>query len=403
MLHLLPVSDRARRPSAYAEAVSRLAASATRCGWSTVRRRPGVGRSTTKQIACAWDERRRSEAALVRPRARRGWSERPRPGSKPCSASARRAASRNAAASQALVDQIRRELREVAGIDPRPRPGPAPSGSPDRRPIRSSFRRRAVASSLPSRCAAKIRLLAVTPEPQLATNGRAGSMPASANRRSQLVDRLEACRPRGRARRTAGCARRGCGRPRRRAADRARCLRTAALPRASSSGTPIPASSLLLGDDFAARSPASNRAARGARLAALGRPAFGEPFLEAAVEDRDLLGAEMAQHEPAARRGAHRRIVVDDDAVVAADAEPLHRRAELCAPRQHVRRRVRRVADLVDVEEARAGDVRREIFVAAAAPARRHVPARNRRRRGRARRDARASQSVETSESMARG
>ena len=61
---------------------------------------------------------------------------------------------------------------------------------------------------------------------------------------------------------------------------------------------------------------------------------------------------------------------------LAADAEPLHRRAEIGGARQHVRRGIRAVADLVDVEEARAGDVGGEIFVAAAAAARRHVPAR---------------------------
>ena len=49
--------------------------------------------------------------------------------------------------------------------------------------------------------------------------------------------------------------------------------------------------------------------------------------------------------------------------------------AELVGARQHVRRGVRTVADLVDVEEARAGDVGGQIFVAAAAAGRRHVPA----------------------------
>ena len=46
--------------------------------------------------------------------------------------------------------------------------------------------------------------------------------------------------------------------------------------------------------------------------------------LHPAVEERDPLGAEMAQHEPAAGGGPKRRIVVDDDPIRAADAEPVH-------------------------------------------------------------------------------
>ena len=80
---------------------------------------------------------------------------------------------------------------------------------------------------------------------------------------------------------------------------------------------------------ISSRRSCGSKRAGAARLAALGRPAFGEPFLQAAVEDRDLLGAEMAKHEPAPRRGSDRRIVIDDDAVVTADAELLHRLAEL--------------------------------------------------------------------------
>src|SRR5439155_22208417 len=96
-------------------------------------------------------------------------------------------------------------------------------------------------------------------------------------------------------------------------------------------------------------------------LAAFCRPAFGEPFLQSAVEDRDLVRAEVTEHKPAARGVARRRIVVDDDAVLAADAEPFHGGAELLGAGQHVRSRVLPVADLVDVEKARAGDARLQI------------------------------------------
>ena len=127
-----------------------------------------------------------------------------------------------------------------------PRPDPAPSASPGRRPTRSSCRRTAARRSLPSRCAAKIRLLAVTPEPQLATNGCAGSTPASANSRRISSMRLEACRRRGRATRTAGCGRPAHGPARRRGAGRARCPRTAPCRERRASGSPMPASSCCL-------------------------------------------------------------------------------------------------------------------------------------------------------------
>ena len=58
-----------------------------------------------------------------------------------------------------------------------------------------------------------------------------------------------------------------------------------------------------------------------------GRPSATH-FWQAAVEDGDLAIAEVAEHEPAARRGPGGRIVVDDDPIVAPDAELLHRRAE---------------------------------------------------------------------------
>ena len=97
--------------------------------------------------------------------------------------------------------------------------------------------------------------------------------------------------------------------------------------------------------------------ASGLRLAAFDRTVLGDPLGQAAVEDGDAVGAEMAKHEPAARRAAQRTVVVDDDAVVAADAEVAHGRAEFGRRGEHVRHRVRLVRQRLDVEEARAGDV----------------------------------------------
>src|SRR5262249_15543224 len=117
---------------------------------------------------------------------------------------------------------------------------------------------------------------------------------------------------------------------------------------------------LLFGDDLAAALIRIERRFARAGLAALDWPALRHPFLESAIEDRDALGAKVAEHEPAATGGPDRRIVVDDDLVAAADAEALHRLAELRGTGQHVRRGIRMVADPVDIEEARSGDMRLE-------------------------------------------
>src|SRR4051812_8708408 len=101
-----------------------------------------------------------------------------------------------------------------------------------------------------------------------------------------------------------------------------------------------PAEEFPLGDDLVAFHRLERRRMRW-RFAALDRAALGEPLLEAAIEDRDLLGAKVTEHEPAACRGARRAIVVDDDAVVSADAQPFHAAPELGGTRQHVRRGVR--------------------------------------------------------------
>ena len=158
----------------------------------------------------------------------------------------------------------------------------------------------------------------------------------------------------------------------------------------------------LLGDDLAAPLLGSKRASRGGRLAALGRASLGEPLLEAAVEDRDIFRAEMAEHEPAARGGAQpancRRRRYGRRARSRGAAwrgRTPRRRAAYGAPGLAV-------AHLVDVEEARAGNVGGEIFVAAVAAGRGHVPARNPRRRPGSPRCS-ASHAVETSNSMRRG
>ena len=168
-------------------------ACATRCGWSTpFGGGPGFGprrRRADRRCLGTTPARRkqrcfdRRSAQLVGATAAgdRGAARRARSA----------AASRIARRARRWSTRSAASLRDGRPRHPRARPDPMPSGSPDRRPIRSSFRRRAWRRSLPSRCAAKIRLLAVTPEPQLATNGFAGSTPASANSALQLVERLE--------------------------------------------------------------------------------------------------------------------------------------------------------------------------------------------------------------------
>ncbi len=118
--------------------------------------------------------------------------------------------------------------------------------------------------------------------------------------------------------------------------------------------------------------------ARGARRgrAALGRMAFGKPLLNATIEDRYVVGAVKAEHEPAAGGRPQRRIIVDDNAVVPADPGLLHSLGELGGAWQHVRDGTGLVAERVDVEEPGAGDTRSLIFGAAVAPTAHHMPAR---------------------------
>ncbi len=92
------------------------------------------------------------------------------------------------------------------------------------------------------------------------------------------------------------------------------------------------------------------------------RPAFRPPFLHAAVEDRDMMGAEGLEHPPGSGGSVERRIVVDDDPIAVADAEALHPAGELRLVGKHVGQRIVEIGDLADVEEHRAGDMGGDIF-----------------------------------------
>ncbi len=131
---------------------------------------------------------------------------------------------------------------------------------------------------------------------------------------------------------------------------------------------------LLLRDDFLRPLGSVERDLAPFRLPDFDRASFRGPFLEAAIEDRDLR-SKVAEHEPAARRRPDRRVVIDDDSIVAGDSDLFHRAGEVFATRKHVRRGVGRVANRVDVEEAGAGDMGAQIFLAAVAAAGRHEPA----------------------------
>ena len=98
------------------------------------------------------------------------------------------------------------------------------------------------------------------------------------------------------------------------------------------------------------------------RLAAFGGAAFRDPFGEAAIEDRDFMGAEQRQHPPDAGGGTQRRIVIDDDAAAISQAERLHAAGEFFRRWQHVRQRRGRVRHFIDVEEHGARDMGRFEF-----------------------------------------
>src|SRR6476659_8134019 len=100
------------------------------------------------------------------------------------------------------------------------------------------------------------------------------------------------------------------------------------LPSSIDPGRPVAGKQLLLGHDLVAGNSIELYRARPS-LAAFRRSTLRQPFLKAPIEDGDLPGSEMPEHEPATRRRTDWRIVVDDDAIVATDTEPLHRRTEV--------------------------------------------------------------------------
>ena len=110
------------------------------------------------------------------------------------------------------------------------------------------------------------------------------------------------------------------------------------------------------------------------RVAWFDRAAFAQPLRQAAVENRDLLGAESAQRPPHPRGGEQAGGIVDDEAHAVAQAQRRHLVGELHLVGQHVRQAGRRVGDRVDVEEHRAGDVAEAKLLRAHASGRRQVP-----------------------------
>ena len=87
------------------------------------------------------------------------------------------------------------------------------------------------------------------------------------------------------------------------------------------------------------------------------RAAGGAPGVEAAIEHGDIAMAHGAEHPPDARGCEEAVLVVADHAMAIAEAEPADARGKLLRRRQHVGQGAVGVGDIVDVEEARAGNV----------------------------------------------
>src|SRR6266550_6130504 len=94
----------------------------------------------------------------------------------------------------------------------------------------------------------------------------------------------------------------------------------------------------------------------------LDRSAFRLPLRKAAVEDGDLIVTEDAEAPPHPRGRDQILLAIDDHAVTGRDAERTDRGGEAVGVGQHVRQRIARVLDGVDVEVHRAGDVRGDVL-----------------------------------------
>ena len=104
------------------------------------------------------------------------------------------------------------------------------------------------------------------------------------------------------------------------------------------------------------------------------RAALGPPLRQAAVQHRDVVVAHEAEQPPHPGRGDEAVVVVDDDPAAVAEAQLAHPRAELGRRRHHVRVQVLGLADLVEVEEHGARDVRRLVLGPGVALGRRQEP-----------------------------
>src|SRR5262249_48484576 len=108
-----------------------------------------------------------------------------------------------------------------------------------------------------------------------------------------------------------------------------------------------------------------------ARWAALDRPPFGFPLVEAAVENGRTVEAERAEHPPEARGPHHRADAVEHDAAVRAETVTAEGRLELRGRRHHEAQPRGPIGELsLQVEKVGAGDVR---FLEGAAPGYRDV------------------------------
>ena len=92
----------------------------------------------------------------------------------------------------------------------------------------------------------------------------------------------------------------------------------------------------------------------------------GDPLVESAVEHRDVVVAEDAEHPPhARRRRTAEEPVVDDHAIAVSDAEQSDFFGEVRCIRQHVRQIGIRIGDVIDVEMDGARQMPAAILIAA--------------------------------------